>query len=175
MSTALLNGRSGPDTVPDTYDITPEFPCDTCGQEAGPYVGRGPKPKRCPSCKRLAGAKPAAAGKVTGKDASLAAQATQVLIQLNGMMAIGMMAMGLHRTASAFAGANEGFEAQAYAALTTDPDLCKLILKGGVKSAKISLGMAYVGLGMAAVPVAVEEVREKKAARAAAAEAEGLE
>jgi hypothetical protein len=155
------------DTVPETFDRLIEYPCTVCGQEAGPYVGRGPKPKLCTEHKAQPKTK-AAPGKVTGKDASLAAQATQVLVQLNGMVAIGMMAVGLHRTASAFAGANDGFEAQAYAALTTDPDLCRLILKGGVKSAKISLGMAYVGLGMAAVPVAVEEIREKKAARAAA-------
>lgn len=164
MSLATLNGFE-PDTTPDTDD-EPEYPCSVCGREAGPYVGRGPKPKLCPDHKKKDTARPV--GKVTGKDASLAAQATQVLVQLNGMVAIAMMAMGLHRTAGAFAGANEGFEAQAYAALTTDPDLCRLILKGGVKSAKISLGMAYVGLGMAAVPVAVEEVREKKAAREAA-------
>lgn len=166
MSTALLNG-SGMDTSPETFDRLVEYPCSVCGAESGPYVGRGPKPKLCPEHKSAPKAK-AAPGRVTGKDASVAAQATQVLIQLNGMVAIGMMAMGLHRTASAFAGANDNFEAQAYAALTTDPDLCRLILKGGVKSAKISLGMAYVGLGMAAVPVAVEEIREKKAAREAA-------
>lgn len=166
MSTATLNGHNV-DTAPETFDRPVEYPCDVCGQEAGPYVGRGPKPKLCRAHKAQSKAK-TAPGKVTGKDASVAAQATQVLLQLNGMVAIGMMAMGLHRTASAFASANDGFEAQAYAALTTDPDLCRLILKGGVKSAKISLGMAYVGLGMAAVPVAVEEIREKKAAREAA-------
>lgn len=167
MSTALLNGREV-DTAPETFDRLVEWPCQSCGKEAGPYVGRGPKPKLCTDCKPAAKAKAAAPGRVTGKDASVAAQATQVLIQLNGMAAIGMMAMGLHRTASAFAAANDNFEAQAYAALTTDPDLCRLILKGGVKSAKISLGMAYIGLGMSAVPVAVEEIREKKAAREAA-------
>jgi hypothetical protein len=167
VSTATLNGHE-PDTAPPTFDRPVEYPCEVCGEEAGPYVGRGPKPKRCLKDKAQPKTKTAAPGRVTGKDASVAAQATQVLIQLNGMAAIGMMAMGLHRTASAFAGANDNFEAQAYAALTTDPDLCRLILKGGVKSAKISLAMAYVGLGMAAVPVAVEEIREKKAAREAA-------
>jgi hypothetical protein len=172
VSTATLNGHNV-DTSPETFDLPVEYPCEICGEEAGPYVGRGPKPKRCPKDKAPAKAK-AAPGKVTGKDASVAAQATQVLAQLNGMVAIGMMAMGLHRTASAFAAANDGFEAQAYAALTTDPDLCRLILKGGVKSAKISLGMAYVGLGMAAVPVAVEEIREKKAEREAARAEQGL-
>lgn len=153
-----------PDSVPETFDpgVKVEYPCRVCGKESGPYGGRGPKPKLCPEHKKVSkGASP----KVTGTNASLAAQATGVLTQLNGMIAIGMMALGLNESASALAGANEGFEQQAYAALTTDPELCRLILKGGVKSAKVSLGIAYAGLGMAVLPTAVQEVREKKAAR----------
>jgi hypothetical protein len=91
------------------------------------------------------------------------------------MLAIGAMAMGLNGTASAIAQANPNFEEQAYQALLTDQDLCKLILKGGVKSAKLSLGIAYFGMGAAVIPTAVVELKEKKEERdVKRAEAEGL-
>lgn len=154
------------DTAPETTDV--EYPCRVCQREAGPYSGRGPKPKLCPEHKTT---KRGSSPKVTGTTANLAAQATAVLCQLNGIIAMGAMATGFFRTAHALAGANEGFEQQAHAALLTDPELCRLILKGGVKSAKLSLGIAYAGLGMAVFPTAVEEAKEKKAARDAAREA----
>lgn len=155
------------DTVPATSDV--EYPCDVCGKESGPYGGRGRKPKRCPEHKTTSrGAGRKSSVKVTGASASLAAQAAGVLEQLNGILAMGLMVTGMTDTAHALATANEGFKDQAYLALTTDAELCRLILKGGVKSAKLSLGLAYVGLGAAVLPIAVVEVREKKAAREAA-------
>jgi len=153
------------DTIPPTSDV--EYPCEVCGKESGPYGGRGRKPKRCPEHKRSK-ATVRSTVKVTGATASLAAQAAGVLEQLNGILAMGLMVTGMQDTAHALAAANEGFKDQAYLALTTDAELCKLILKGGVKSAKLSLGLAYVGLGAAVFPVAVNEAREKKAAREAA-------
>jgi hypothetical protein len=149
------------DTVPDLSDV--EYPCRICGKEAGPYGGRGPKPKLCPEHKKVtAGGK---SSKVTGAPATLAAQATGVLVQLNGMLAMGAMAMGMFGTASAISDANGTFEEQAYQALLTDPELCRLLLKGGVKSAKVSLGLAYVGMGVSVVPTAMMELKEKKAER----------
>ncbi len=159
-----------PDTAPDTSDV--EYPCRECGKEAGPYGGRGPKPKYCEAHKKSARSTGTRAGKVTGTAQTLAAQATGVLVQLNGMMALGLMAIGFNETASAIAGANGTFEEQAYQALMTDTELCKLILKGGVKSAKVSLGLAYVGMGVAVVPTAAMEFKEKKAERDAKREAE---
>lgn len=157
------------DTVPPTTDV--EYPCDVCGKEAGPYGGRGRKPTKCRDHKTTSrGAGKRSTVKVTGASASLAAQAAGVLEQLNGIMAMGLMVTGMTDTAHALAAANDGFKEQAYLALTTDAELCKLILKGGVKSAKLSLGLAYVGLGAAVLPVAVNEAREKKAAREAARE-----
>ncbi len=157
-----------PDSTPDYADV--EYPCSGCNKEAGPYGGRGPKPKWCSECKPKK--KNASGVKVTGAPANLAAQAAGVLEQLNGMLAIGLTAVGFFDTAGALAAANGTFKEQAYQALLTDPELCKLILKGGVKSAKISLGLAYCGLGVAVVPTAVNEFREKKAERDAAREAE---
>jgi len=83
------------------------------------------------------------------------------------MMAIGLSAIGMFRTGGAIAERNDQFEAQAYQALLLDPDLCRLILKSGGRSGKVALGMAYVGLGMSVVPVAVEEMRDRKAEKEA--------
>jgi hypothetical protein len=152
------------DTVPPSEDV--EYPCRVCGREAGPYVGRGPKPKLCVNHKSTS-TKTSRVARVTGKDANLAAQATGVLVQLNGIIAMGLMAMGLNGTASAIAGANGQFEEAANQALLTDPELCKLILRGGVKSAKISLGLAYVPILVQAGPMAAMELRELKEKRAA--------
>lgn len=158
------------DTVPETADI--EYPCRICGREAGPYRGRGRKPTVCQECKpkRATGVAP----RITGANASLAAQATEVLSQVNGFLAIGLSALQLFGTAGAIAAHDEAFKAQANAALLTDPDLCRLILKGGVKSAKISLLMAYGGMAVAVAPTAVVEVKAMQAARQTAREAEGV-
>lgn len=171
MTMAFMDVDIPEDTVPPLADV--EYACRICGAEAGPYGGRGPKPRLCAIHKKSTSSTKRES-KVTGAPASLAAQATAVLTQLNGIMAIGLMAVGLNQTASALAGANDQFEAQAYQALITDQDLCKLILKGGIKSGKMALGIAYVGLGTQVVPTAVMEMKEKKAARdAAREEAEG--
>lgn len=151
------------DSVPDLSDV--EYPCVVCGQESGPYGGRGRKPKFCPEHKKSG--KVASGVKVTGSAASLAAQATAVLVQLNGMMALGAMGLQMHQTAHAIAAANPTFEQQAHNALLTDTELCRLILKSGAKSAKLSLAFAYVGFGMAILPTAVVEAKERQAVRKA--------
>ncbi len=156
------------DSTPDTENIiAPEYPCESCGKEAGPYGGRGPKPKKCADCKPASRRNTSRSPRVTGSTANLAAQAAGVLTQLNGMIAIGAMALGLNKTAMAMGSCQENFEQQAYQALLTDQELCKLILKGGVKSAKFSLGIAYAGMGTVVVPTAVNEIREKREARRA--------
>lgn len=158
-----------PDSVPETADV--EFACRVCGAEAGPYGGRGPKPKYCPIHKK--GSKPAVrAANVTGTAKNLAAQATAVLVQLNSFLAVGAMATGLTGTASAIFEANPNFEEQAYQALLTDPEFCKFLLKGGGKSAKVSLAVAYFGMGAMVVPTAITELKEKKAVRDAKREEE---
>lgn len=157
-----------PDTVPpDLMDV--EYPCKGCGNEAGPYSGRGRKPVWCKGCK--SGQRKSNPVKVTGNAANLASQAALTLGQLNGALCIGLLAVGMTDTASAIAANNDVFEERARQALLTDPDLCRMIMKGGVKSAKVSLAIAYAGLGMAVAPVAVAEIREKKAERDAKREA----
>lgn len=166
MNIDFMEAVIPPDTVPELSDI--EYPCRECGKEAGPYSGRGRKPVYCQDCKPK---RKNSTVKVTGNVGNLASQAALTLGQLNGIIAMGLMAVGMMETASAIAANNDAFEERAREALVTDPDLCRLILKGGVKSARVSLGIAYAGLGLSVAPVAVAEFREKKAERDAKREA----
>lgn len=159
------------DTVPETVDV--EYPCRNCGREAGPYRGRGRKPTMCPDCKPKA--RTNGAPRVTGSTANLAAQASEVLSQLNSFIALGAASVGLFGTSGAIGGYDETFKSQAYAALVTDPDLARFILKGGVKSAKVTLLLAYGGMAVAVAPTAIMEVKEKQAERQARKDAEGVE
>ncbi len=148
------------DTAPEVSDV--EYPCRVCGREAGPYGGRGRKPVHCDEHKK----NPVKVSKVSGKSADLAAQATAVLVQVNGIIATVCMATGLFQTAGAIAKANPAFEEAARNALITDPELCRLITKSGAVSGKAMLVMAYAGMGIAVGPVAAMELKEKKMARA---------
>jgi hypothetical protein len=150
------------DSVPDLSDV--EYPCQVCGKESGPYGGRGRKPKFCSEHKKTSKAT-TGNRKVTGAPATLAAQATAVLVQVNGMIALGCMGMSMFKTSHAIAEANPTFEEQAYQALLTDTELCRMILKSGAMSAKMSLGLAYVGMGMAVAPAAIMEIQEKRETR----------
>lgn len=150
------------DTVPETADV--EYPCQKCGREAGPYAGRGRKPKFCQACKPTRKASQGVP-RVTGTNATLAAQATEVLSQVNSFIALGAAAMKMFGTTGAIGAYDETFKAQAYAALVTDPALCQFILKGGAKSAKVTLLLAYGGMAVAVAPTAIEEIKGLQAAR----------
>ncbi len=159
------------DSSPELADV--EYPCKHCSKEAGPYGGRGPKPKVCADCRPKNSNRGSSRTKPSGNVHNLAAQAAGVLVQLNGLVSIGLMAVGMRETASAMGSCSDIFEKQAYDALLTDPDLCKLILRGGVQSARMSLGLAYVGMGTIVVPTAIQEYKVKREARKA--EMENLE
>jgi len=153
------------DSTPPVSDV--EYPCEVCGNEAGPYVGRGRKPKYCADHRRSPSRAVAKPLRVTGTNDTLARQATEALCQINGFLAIGAMFAGLHATAGAISNAEETFREQTHAALLTDPDLCRSILKAGVKSGKLALIVSYVMFGAAVLPTAVLEVKTKKAEREA--------
>ena len=162
------------DTTPPVSDV--EYPCEVCGNEAGPYGGRGRKPKYCADHRRGPTRKNTSGIKVTGTNDTLARQATEALCQINGFLALGAMVLSLHATAATIAEAQDTFREQTHAALLTDPDLCRTILKAGVKSGKLALLISYVMFGAAVVPVAVMEIKQKKAERdALKAEAEEQE
>lgn len=153
------------DAIPPVADV--EYPCEVCGKESGPYKGRGRKPKRCPEHKR-GGASGSTSGnaRTRGSSAVLAGQAVDALCQLNSFAGIGLMMTGYHATASALAEREEAFREQAYAALVTDPALCRMILRAGTTSGKVSLIIAYAMLGAGVAPTAIMEYKMKQMSNA---------
>jgi len=152
-----------PDAVPPVIDVV--YPCRKCGREVG-YRGRGRKPTTsslCADCKP----RPSTV-KLTVNANNLATQAARRLVQINSMVAMLGAAVGLFQSASAIVGYQETFEAQAFAALSTDTELCKAILKTGAKSAKLSLALAYGGMAVAIAPAVVFTVNVAVLAAAAA-------
>jgi hypothetical protein len=155
------------DSVPAADDI--EYPCARCGREII-YAGRGRKPgpkSLCTECKPRKGS----TVKLTGNANNLAAQAAKTLVQLNTMIGVGAAAVGFYRTSGEIIAYQDTFEGQAYAALSTDPALCKAILSTAGKTGKASLVMAYIGQFIAISATATEEYKMKKAEREAKREA----
>lgn len=147
-------------------DVSPpntfEYSCQTCGKELF-YSGRGRKPRYCDEHKKSrSGSNATSNGKSTST--ALGKQAAMALCQVNGLLATVMLLAPepyrLPNTASALAQANDAFMEQAAAALSTDPKLARLILKGGGASGKVSLLIAYGMLAGAVVPVAITEYKE---------------
>jgi hypothetical protein len=138
----------------------PEFACRVCGKELT-YGGRGRKPTLCDEHKRGNSARSSVQ---KGGNEKLAAQAVESLMQLNGLVGMGLMFGGFLGTASAFSERQDGFREQAYQALLTDPALCKTILRGGKLSGRFSLALAYATLIGGTAPFALQEMRERKAA-----------
>lgn len=154
------------DTVPDDLSDV-EYPCKNCGREAGPYSGRGRKPTKCEACKTTP-TRSKSTPKVTGQPASLAAQATETLMLAEGFIKMGIMFMGLIHTGMAMEEREAVLKEQIYAALLTDTEMCKRILKGGQKSAIFGLILAFGSFGAAVAPVAAAEFKGLRAARAEA-------
>lgn len=149
------------DTVPATSDV--EYPCHVCGREAGPYGGKGRKPTRCPEHK----AQQAKTVAKRGANDAMAAQATEVLCQLNGFMALGAILVSYTDTAAAITDAEDDFRERTTAALKSSRSLCEKILKGGTKSGEIALLISYVLFGVAVLPTAINEHRDKRELKAA--------
>jgi hypothetical protein len=143
--------------------------CLECGKPLV-YAGRGRKPKYCEE-HRKSSSKSAGPRKGAGNNATLAAQATDALCQVHGLVASLGYVTGFPMTASAIAGAEDGFREQAYNALLTDPDLCKAILRAGTTSGRVALLIAYGMFAGAVAPTAVMEFKERRElAKAKAAE-----
>lgn len=145
------------DVVPPAIDI--EYPCVICGEEAGPYGGRGRKPRKCPKHKS---AQSGTNVRVKGANAALAAQAAEALCQLNNILTMPFMLLRYVATASAVARANDGFREMAYNALLTDPKLSASIVRGGTSGGKVALVIAYGVLGSAVGPVFMMEHKAKQ-------------
>ena len=134
--------------------------CMVCGTPLE-YSGRGRKPKYCDEHKKSGARKNVRSS--SAKNERLAAQATDALMQINGIGAMSCMLLGMPLTAGAITSAEEGLREQVHAALITDPDLAAKILSAGTHSAKVSLVIAYGMFAAAVVPVAVMEGKTRKA------------
>lgn len=153
------------DSIPGDV-VGVEYPCQECGKEAGPYSGRGRKPKFCEDCKakRTGGTAKASGPKtVSGKNKMLAAQAADTLAQYNSIVALFASFTPFPNTGDAITNANEVFREQAYNALLTDPKLAAQISSGGSISGPALLVIAYLSLAAVVAPVAVVEFRANKA------------
>lgn len=156
-----------PDSMPDDI-IAPELVCEVCGTGLT-YGGRGRKPRFCDEHKPT---KSAGGTKRVpqAKNAALAAQAAQVLVGTNALVAFVARMGALTETADQIDIANDPFRDRAYEALLADPELCRTIIKGGGLTGKAQLTMAYAMFAFAVVPVATSEIRERRAAAIAARE-----
>lgn len=151
-----------------TADDTPR--CLECGKPLV-YAGRGRKPKYCEEHRKNSRGS-SAPRKGAGNNATLAAQATDALCQVHGLVASLGMVTGFPMTASAIASAEDGFREQAYNALLTDPDLCKTILRAGTTSGRVALLIAYGMFAGAVAPTAVMEFKQRRELAREKAEAE---
>lgn len=148
-----------PDMIPPSSDV--EYPCHTCGQEAGPYGGRGPKPKYCELHKRGKKTAPKARTSNTG----MATDATEIIAQARGMLMLGVLLAGFTGTASGMAEREQRFRDSIYNALLTDPKLCQSILRMGSKTGHLAFYTA-IGMDLAAIaPMAYMEYKLKMAQR----------
>ena len=166
MTTALTFTETDPlddlpmDTVPVTVEV--DHPCDKCGRETG-WSGRGRRKKLCDACKppRASTSTP----RVSGNASNIAAQAAKTLVGINNMIAVGALALGLKDTYQQIIAVQADFETQAYQALLMDPKFAASLMSAGQISGKAMLGMAYVSMGVGVAPVAMAELKAKKAAR----------
>lgn len=146
----------------------PEYTCEVCGKPLT-YSGRGRKPKRCDEHKR--GASRTTRVSTTGKNATLASQATDALVNINSLAAFGVGIVGYADTADAINDRQEAFRTQVYQALLSDPELCRSILTSGAQAGRVSLIVAYAMLAVGVFPtMRMEHVTlsaERKARREA--------
>lgn len=166
-------------TIPDDFDAdsTPvqenDNPCQKCGREIDVvYGGRGPRPKYCSNCKVTTKSTRSKAPGAKGNAATLAGQAVEALWQINGMGALIAMIAGFHGTAGAIREREDVFRQMAYDALVTDPDMCRVILRGGMQSSKLTLIMCYGMFAAGIAPVFLMELKAKKEAKLALQEEE---
>lgn len=180
MSALSFEVVETPDDLLDTPPVTTEtigdeFP-DKC-QEPGcgigiPYSGRGRRPRFCDEHKpkRSQGS----STRATGKGAEQTARAAAGMLgQLNGLIGMGLSLYGLKMTAEQIDKANDQFVESATQALVNDPKLAKKIIGLGATSGKATLAVAYGMMGAAIAPVAVMEMKHKKAVQDASADSMG--
>lgn len=156
-----------PDVGPDFPDLNVEYPCqhilpngERCNHEAGPYGGRGRKPKWCPEHKPT---RSSATGKRAGANNVQAQAALDALVNMHNMGAMGLMVVGMGNTANAILGTEEGFRAQMLPQLQANPKRCAQILRAGAGASEAGFWTAYAMFAAAVVPTAKQEIDVKRA------------
>lgn len=154
-----------PDVFPPVSDV--DDPCKECGRQIDtPYGGRGRRPTKCLECKGKSKSPAVRATKVTGTNAVLAAQATEAICSIDGMMALGARIVGFTATAEIIEEADEVFRLRVNAALLNSPDMSRKILRYGSKAGDSAFFIA-IALHIATIaPVFMGEAKQKKAEKA---------
>lgn len=154
------------ENVPDVSDeVPPTVEEDTCTE-------RNVKGVRClkePGHEGRHRYKPRADGTSPGKsrsggtNANLATQAADTVMQLKTFVMMGALGFGFMRTAHQMASVADAQHDRIYNALLTDPAMCRMIIRGGVKSGKLAFLVAE-GLWIAEIaPVFKQELDERRA------------
>ncbi len=156
--TTIPDTDEAPPIVNANGDYDPEFPGSTPDAPYG-FKDNGDPYKRRPGPR---GPRKSGRGSMPASE-SQARSAAALLGQLNLIIGISLSSLGFPMTASAVAAGNDTFTEQAYAALLTDPALCRKILGAGAQSGKAALVMAYGMLVIGVVPAATAEFKERRA------------
>jgi hypothetical protein len=155
-----------PDMVPPVSDV--DNPCASCGREIDVvYGGRGRRPTKCSTCKGSKKNTTPSSLKGNSGNEKLAAQATEALCSIDGMLELGAKIVGLTDTADAIAEADEVFRIRVNMALVNSPDTCRRILRYGSKAGDSALFIAIALHIATIVPVLKNEVSRKRAEKAA--------
>jgi hypothetical protein len=101
--------------------------------------------------------------KVKTGNERLAAQALELLVNLNDMVCGGLMIVGFHGTAMAISAREDAFREQAMAALLADPGLCRKLTEKAKVAGPLGLLLAYGMLGIGIAPVAATEYQDMRA------------
>lgn len=180
MALSIAEGTVPQDETPESQDeapvvdstestgwFNPEYPHSTEDHPYGffPMSATDPSPdfnrprKRRPHNRSSSGTASVA---TSARADSTARTAAKMLSRMNGLVGMGLIALGMPTSGAAIADAQETFEEMAYEALQTDPALARKILSAGATSGKAQLTMAYVMMVGQVAPAAYSEIKERR-------------
>jgi hypothetical protein len=157
-----------PETPRDEAPPTdgPEFVCQEPGcTEELTYSGRGRHPKYCDKHKPSNKGKKSSSPRASSQNAALASQATELIVSMTDVMAIGAMLVQFHDTEEAITDAQPDLRDRCYAALVGNPARARSIIRILGGATDLSLVIALMGFAVNIGSTAVNEYRGKRAAR----------
>jgi hypothetical protein len=145
------------DEKPET---TYEYACETCGTELH-YGGRGRKPRFCDAHKKNA-PKNGTGSRSKGQAVALAAQATDLIINVTDVLQVGAFMAGYTDTAEAIDDKQPLLRERVYAALLANPARSRSIIKilGGTTDLGLAIALGTFATNIGAV--AWNEYKEKR-------------